>query len=150
MQPDLLGHEFSQKKGYPIELYLDPKEKKYVDEFGTSNFIGISGNKYLTPDSKSILPSITNNSLSIIAKDMGMTIERRPIKIKEVKKFDEVGAVGTAAVLTPVCLIHYKGKDFVFGEEDKAGPVITNLYNRLTRIQTGEDPDKFGWLDVIA
>jgi branched-chain amino acid aminotransferase len=146
----LIGHEHSRAQGYPIELYLDPKEKKYVDEFGTSNFIGISGNKYLTPASKSILPSITNNSLSIIAKDMGMDIVKRQIKISEVKKFDEVGAVGTAAVVTPICLIRYKGKDFVFGDEDKAGPVITNLYNRLTRIQTGEDPDKFGWLDIIS
>jgi branched-chain amino acid aminotransferase len=146
----LIGHEFSKNKGFPIELYLDPKKKKYVDEFGTSNFIGIYGNKYLTPESKSILPSITNNSLSTIAKDMGMKIERRPIKITEIKKFSEIGAVGTAAVVTPVYLVHYRGKDFTFGNEEKAGPVITNLYNRLTRIQTGEDPDKFGWLDVIS
>ena len=145
----LIGHEFSRSKGYPIELYLDPKEKKYVDEFGTSNFIGISGNKYITPDSKSILPSITNNSLSIIAKDMGMDVVRRPIAISEIKKFDEIGAVGTAAVVTPIYLIHYKEQDFTFGNEEKAGPVITNLYNRLTRIQSGEDTDKFGWLDVI-
>ncbi|MBN2402390.1 MAG: branched-chain amino acid aminotransferase [Spirochaetes bacterium] len=146
----LMGHAFSSSKGYPIELYLDPKEKKYIDEFGTSNFIGISGNKYLTPDSMSILPSITNNSLSIIAKDMGMKVERRRIKISEIKKFSEIGAVGTAAVVTPIYKVHYKGKDITFGDENKAGPVITNLYNRLTRIQTGEDEDKFGWLDVIS
>ncbi|MFH0975219.1 MAG: branched-chain amino acid aminotransferase [Spirochaetota bacterium] len=145
----LLGNEFAKKKGYPIVLYLDPKEKKYIDEFGTSNFIGILGNRYITPDSKSILPSITNNSLSIIAKDMGLTIEKRRIDISEVENFDEIGAVGTAAVVTPIHIIHYRDKDFIFGSEEKAGPVITNLYNRLTGIQNGEEPDKFGWLELI-
>ncbi len=145
----LLSNEFGKKKGYPIVLYLDPKEKKYVDEFGTSNFIGIAGNKYLTPESTSILPSITNSSLAIIAKDMGMTIERRRIDINEIENFSEIGAVGTAAVVTPIHLIHYKNRDLIFGDEDKAGPVITKLYNWLTGIQYGEKPDKFSWLDVI-
>ena len=143
----LMGNEFAHKKGFPVALYLDPKKKKYIDEFSTSNFMGISGNKYLTPKSNSILPSITNDSLTIIAQDIGMTVERRPIKISEIKKFNEIGAVGTAAVITPVSLIHYRGKNFIYGDGEKAGPVTTNLYNRLTRIQNGEDPDKFGWLE---
>jgi branched-chain amino acid aminotransferase len=145
----LLSNDFAKKKGYPIVLFLDPKEKKYVDEFGTSNFIGIIDNKYITPESKSILPSITNNSLSVIAKDMGMEIERRRIDINELENFNEIGAVGTAAVVTPIHLIHYKDRDLHFGDENKAGPVITKLYNRLTGIQKGEEPDKFGWLDFI-
>jgi branched-chain amino acid aminotransferase len=145
----LIGNEFGKKKGYPIILYLDPKEKKYVDEFGTSNFIGISGNKYITPESKSILPSITNKSLATIAGDMGMTVERRPIEITEIENFDEIGAVGTAAVITPINLIHYRGRDLQFGNENP-GTVITKLYNKLTRIQTGEDEDKYGWLEKIV
>ncbi|MBN2039636.1 MAG: branched-chain amino acid aminotransferase [Spirochaetes bacterium] len=145
----LIGNAFGKEKGYPIILYLDPKEKKYVDEFGTSNFIGISGDKYITPASSSILPSITNKSLAAISEEMGLTIEKRQIEINEVENFDEVGAVGTAAVITPVNLIHYKGRDFKFGD-GQPGPVITRLYNRLTRIQTGEDEDKFSWLDEIS
>ncbi len=145
----LIGSEYGKKKGYPIILYLDPKEKKYVDEFGTSNFIGISGNKYITPDSPSILPSITNKSLATIAGDLGMIIERRRIEITEIENFDEIGAVGTAAVITPVNLIHYKDRDFVYGDDDIPGPVITQLYNNLTKIQTGENEDKHGWLEEI-
>ncbi|HOP29287.1 MAG TPA: branched-chain amino acid aminotransferase [Spirochaetota bacterium] len=142
----LPGADHAKQHGYPVPLFLDPKEKKYVDEFGTSNFIAIKGDTYYTPSSKSILPSITNDSLRIIAADLGMKIERRPISIDEVSSFDEVGAVGTAAVITPICGINYQGKEMLFGSEEKAGPVITKLYQNLTGIQYGELEDKFNWL----
>lgn len=145
----LRGGEYAKKKGFPIPLYLDPKEKKYVDEFGTSNFIAIKGNTYLTPESNSILPSITNKSLMDIAALLGMNVEKRPIAIDEVEHFDEVGAVGTAAVITPVCSIHYRDKVFTFCDEEKAGPTITKLYEYLTKLQTGEIKDTFGWLHEI-
>jgi branched-chain amino acid aminotransferase len=145
----LRGELYGKKKGYPIVLYLDPKEKKYVDEFSTSNFIGISGNKYITPSSESILPSVTNKSLAQIAEDMGMVVERRPVAIEELSSFSELGAVGTAAVITPVNLVHYRGRDFTFGSGDEPGPVIAKLYDRLSKIRTGEYEDKFGWLDKI-
>lgn len=145
----LRGGEYAKKKGFPIPLYLDPKEKKYVDEFGTSNFIAIKGNTYLTPESNSILPSITNKSLMDIAALLGMNVEKRPIAIDEVEHFDEVGAVGTAAVITPVCSIHYRDKVFTFCDEEKAGHTITKLYEYLTKLQTGEIKDTFGWLHEI-
>ncbi len=145
----LRGEQEGKKKGYPIVLYLDPKEKKFIDEFSTSNFIAIQGNKYISPDSNTILPSITNKSFATIAQDMGMTVEKRPVDISEISGFDEVGAVGTAAVITPISTIHYRGKDYTFGDQDKAGPVITKLYDRLTKIQTGDYEDKHGWLDEI-
>lgn len=145
----LSGGQFGKGKGYPIVLYLDSKERTYIDEFGTSNFIGIKGNTYITPRSESILPSITNDSLAIMAKDMGMNVERRPIRFDELAEFDEVGAVGTAAVITPVNQIDYRDKSFTFGNGDKAGPVISKLYDRLVKIQTGETEDKFGWLHEI-
>ncbi len=145
----LRGSEYGKERGYPIVLYLDPKEKRYIDELSTSNFIGIKKDHYISPTSNSILPSITNKSLSVIAEDSGMTVEFRPVEIGEIEKFDEIGAVGTAAVITPVYLIHYRGKDYTFGDEDKAGPVITDLYDKLTKIQTGELEDKFNWLEEI-
>ncbi len=145
----LAGGQFGKDKGYPVVLYLDSREKKYIDEFSTSNFIAIKGNKYITPSSKSILQSITNDSLSIIAADMGMTVERRPIDIAEIKEFDEIGAVGTAAVVTPVNRIHYNGTDYNFGKGEKAGPVITSLHESLIKIQNGDIEDKFNWLTEI-
>jgi branched-chain amino acid aminotransferase len=142
----LAGGLYGKHKGYPVVLYLDPKEKKYVDEFSTSNFLAIKGNTYITPKSKSILQSITNDSLLKIAESLGMKVERRPVVIDEVAGFDEIGACGTAAVVTPVSVIHYKGKDYRFGDENTAGPVITKLYKNLTGIQYGEIEDKFNWL----
>ncbi len=142
----LRGSEFGHEKNYPIVLYLDPKEKRYIDEFSTSNFIGIKGNSYISPNSTSILPSITNKSLGVIAEDFGIQVERRQVDIAEVESFEEVGAVGTAAVITPVCAITYRNKEFTFGSPDNAGPVITRLYERLTKIQAGEFEDRHRWL----
>ncbi len=143
------GGQHAKKLGYPVPLYLDSREKRYIDEFGTSNFIGIKKNVYVTPESRSILPSITNNSLAAIATDMGMKVERRKIDIAELGEFDEIGAVGTAAVITPVNCINFRGKDFLYGNGESAGPVITSLYRKLVDIQTGVAEDVYGWLEVI-
>ena len=88
--------------GYATALYLDAKEKKYIDECGPANFFGIRNNTYVTPDSHSILPSITNKSLQQIAADMGMKVEKRHVEVTELKDFEETGACGTAAVITPI------------------------------------------------
>jgi branched-chain amino acid aminotransferase len=143
------GGQYAKEKGYPVPLYLDSKEKRYVDEFGTSNFVGIKKNTYITPASRSILPSITNKSLATIAEDLKMKVERRKIDVAELGDFEEVGAVGTAAVITPVNCIHYRGKDYRYGNGESAGPVITSLYKRLVDIQTGIAEDTHGWLDEI-
>jgi branched-chain amino acid aminotransferase len=145
----LSGDQYGKERGYPVVLYLDSKEKKYIDEFSTSNFIAIKGDSYITPSSESILQSITNDSLAVISKDKGMNVEKRQIKIEEIETFDEIGAVGTAAVVTPVHLIHYNGKDFSFSRENEPSPVITSLYNTLTGIQSGDIEDKFNWLFEI-
>jgi len=142
----LSASEYGHDKGYPVVLHLDPKEKKYIEEFTTSNFLAIKGNTYITPKSKSILASVTNDSLIKIAESLGMKAERRPVKISELSKFDEIGSCGTAAVVTPITLITYKGKDYKFKNGETAGPVITKLYQNLTGIQYGEIEDKFNWL----
>merc|ERR1712232_1032860 len=84
--------------------YLDAKSQQYVEEFNTSNFVGIdvSNKKYVTPATPSVLPSITNKSLMQIAEDEGYTVEQRNVKIDELNDFDEVLAVGTAVVVTPI------------------------------------------------
>lgn len=90
-------------KGWPIALYLDAKEHKYVEEFSTSNLVGIAANgAFVTPDSKSVLPSVTNKTLQQIARDQGLKVEKRPVTFDELATFKEVAAVGTAVVITPV------------------------------------------------
>jgi len=144
---DLLPNTLGKQKGFPIGLYLDSATQSCVEEFSTSNFIGLKDNSYVTPKSPSVLPSITNKSLMQIAKDEGMKVEQRDIPIDELKTFNEVIACGTAVVVTAVGKI-VKGNDvYNFGEEgsETVGPITTKLYNRVRAIQNGEEEDKFGW-----
>ncbi len=89
-------------EGFANVLYLDAREKKYIDECGPANFFAIKGNSYITPKSESILPSITNMSLLTLAESMGLKTERRQVEYTELETFDEVGACGTAAVISPI------------------------------------------------
>lgn len=138
-------------EGFSTAIFLDAKEKKYIDEAGPANFFAIKENKYITPESTSILPSITNMSLIELAKDMGLTVERRRVAIDELAGFEEVGACGTAAVITPIIKIQDRetGKCYEFCKDGKAGPLSTKLYLRLQGIQNGEAEDKFGWNMII-
>lgn len=142
----LMPAKEAKKKGFPIPLFLDPKEHKYIDEFGTSNFLAISkdGTKYLTSDSISILPSVTNKSLMQVAADLGLTVEKRRIEVGELADFSEVDACGTAVVITPISSVTYGDRVFEYGHE--CGPVSRKLYDRLTGIQYGEAEDTHNWL----
>ena len=142
----LYAHEKAKKDGFPVELYLDAKEHRFVEEFATSNFIGITGDgRYVTPDSPSILPSVTNRTLMQIARDMGMPVEVRPVPFEEVASFAEVGACGTAVVVTPVCEIRRGDAVIRIGSETGCGPVLQKLYEAVQGIQYGELPDTHGW-----
>ena len=138
-------------QGYACEIYLDAKEKKYIDECGAANFIGIKDNRYITPLSTSILPSITNNSLMQIARDMGLVVEQRPVLLEEVPGFDEAGACGTAAVISPIGRIDdaETGETYVISKDGTPGPVLTSLYHGLRAIQYGDVEDKYGWVTIL-
>ncbi|MDR3366222.1 MAG: branched-chain amino acid aminotransferase [Prevotellaceae bacterium] len=147
----LVSLDMCHRLGYSTVLYLDAAEKKYIDECGPANFFAIRGSSYITPDSHSILPSITNMSLMELAKDMGMTIERRKVEVGELATFEEVGACGTAAVISPIGKIFdpATGRTFEYCKDGQAGKVCTKLYNRLRAIQYGDEADKFGWIDFV-
>mmetsp|Transcript_7338 Transcript_7338/g.11203 ORF Transcript_7338/g.11203 Transcript_7338/m.11203 type:complete len:190 (+) Transcript_7338:2-571(+) len=144
---DMKAAADGKRQGYTIGLYLDPKERRFVEEFNTSNFVAISGNKYLTPDSASVLPSVTNKCLAELARDLGLEVERRPIDfLAEVESFDEVGAVGTAVVVTPIKSIAYAGKTWEF----KAPTTLQKLHDKMRRLQNGEEEDTHGFLREIS
>lgn len=147
----LVAGEKAHELGYSAVLYLDPKEKKYLDECGPANFFAIKGDKYITPASESILPSVTNMSLRQLAKDMGLTVEERHIPVEELAEVDEAAACGTAAVASPVAEIHDLDNDikYVVAKDGKPGPVVTALYNHLRGIQLGEEEDIYGWNTII-
>lgn len=147
----LVAGDKAHQMGYSAVLYLDPKEKKYIDEGGPANFFAIKDNTYITPLSSSILPSITNKSLMQLAEDLGLKVERRPVAEDELSTFEEAGICGTAAVISPVERIDdvEENKTYVFSKDGKAGKISTQLYNKLRAIQYGDEPDTHNWVTII-
>jgi branched-chain amino acid aminotransferase len=147
---DLLPNIAAKKLGYPINLYLDAANQRTIEEFGTSNFIGLRENTYVTPDSPSVLPSITNKTLMQLAADRGMAVERREIDIAELPEFEEAAACGTAVVITAVTRVVHRSNVITIGANpDEVGPRLKELYDAVRGIQFGEFPDTHGWCHTI-
>lgn len=147
----LSAGEKAHSLGYSAVLYLDPREKKYIDECGPANFFAIKDGKYITPESESILPSVTNDSLKQLARDMGIEVECRHILLEELEDITEAAACGTAAVASPIAEIDDldTGKKYVVSTNGQAGPITTALYNKLRAIQLGEEEDIHGWNTIV-
>ncbi len=145
----LVPAQRAHKDGFASVLFLDALEKSYIDEAGPANFFGIKDKKYITPKSTSILPSITNMSLEQIAEDIGLTVERRRVPIEELDTFEEAGACGTAAIISPIAKVYDRVKDKTYTYGEVAGPYSTKLYVTLRGIQEGEIEDKHNWCTVI-
>ena len=145
------GLEKAHEAGYGSPMYLDCREKKYIDEIGAANFFAIKDNTYITPKSTSILPSITNKSLEEVAKYIGMKVERRPVDVAELPTFEEAGACGTAAVISPIGEIVDidENKHYVYCPDGKPGKWSTKMYETLVGIQYGDIPDPFGWITIL-
>lgn len=144
----LTPHLEATKKGFADCIYLDPATKTKIEEVGAANFFGItSNNEFITPISPSILPSITKYSLIHIAKEyLNMKVFEREVFIDKIDEFIEAGACGTAAVITPIGGIEYKGEMHVFHSLTDVGPTIRKLYNILHDIQFGDIEGPNGWI----
>ncbi len=144
----LMPHEEAVKRGFADCIYLDPKTHSKIEEVGAANFFGITkDNKFITPKSDSILPSITKYSLIHVAKEyLGLEVEERDCLIDNIDEFKETGACGTAAVITPIGGIEYKGKLHVFHSEKEVGPITRKLYDTLCGIQVGDVKAPEGWI----
>jgi branched-chain amino acid aminotransferase len=147
----LYAGERAKKEGFSSVLFLEAKEKKYIDEAGPANFFAIKENTYITPKSSSILPSITNMSLMQLAEDLGLKVERRPVAVEELEGFEEAGACGTAAIISPIGKLvdRENGKVYQFCKNGNAGPISTKLYEKLQSIQYGDEPDTHNWVTII-
>ena len=136
-------------------LWLDAKEKKYVEEVGTSNaFFMINGEVITAPLYGSILPGITRDTTIQLLKSWGITVREERLAIEDVKKasedgtLDEVWATGTACIISPIGVLRYKGEDIVINGGG-VGEVSQKLYDTIYGIQTGAIPDEFGWTVTI-
>ena len=146
----------AHSKGYADNMFLDPKTRTYVEESGGANILFVKEDGTLVvPQSftDSILPSVTRRSLVDVAEKMlGMKVEQRPVKFQEIldNEFVEAGMCGTAAVISPVGEVDNDDVHYVFESGmENVGPVMKELRETLTGIQSGEIEDKFGWVHEI-
>lgn len=141
--------EIAHSGGYNENMYLDAASHTFVEESGGANIIFVDKNGTLVvPKSDTILPSITRRSLVFIAKEyLHMNVDERPVRFSEIGSFVECGLCGTAAVLSPVGLVHTEKKDIVFeNSKNGYGPVLHKLYDTLIGIQKGETQAPEGWI----
>ena len=137
--------EEAHRKGFSNVLYLDAATHSKVEEFGAANFFGIKNNTYVTPKSASILPSITNKSLRQIAADLGLTVEERDIPVEELATFEEAGACGTAAVISPIGALYDLDNNVTYDYGMKVGETCKKMYDHLQGIQYGRVEDTHNW-----
>lgn len=144
----LYPHEQAKKEGFADCVYLDPSTHTKIEEAGAANFFGITKDKKLvTPISASILPSVTKYSMLHVAKEyLGLVVEERDIYIDKLDELAEAGACGTAAVISPISSITYKGKKHVFYSLTEVGPITKKLYDTLVAIQFGDMKAPAGWM----
>lgn len=141
--------------GFSQVMWLDSKEKVFVEEIGTSNAFFVIDDTVYTPNlTGTILPGITRDSIITLLKDFGIKIVEGPISINDV--FDahakgnlkEVFASGTATVISPVGTLKWKEKEIVIND-NQIGGITQKLYDTLTGIQSGKVKDTHNWVEVL-
>lgn len=152
----LKAGEEAKQKGYAQVLWLDGKERRFIEEVGAMNMFFAYGNHIITaPLTGSILSGVTRDSVLKLAPTLGYTVEERPIDVNELfadikaGKVTEAFGSGTAAVISPVGKLCYKNEAIQL-TGGQVGTVTRKLYDTLTGIQTGKLPDQFGWVRFIG
>jgi branched-chain amino acid aminotransferase len=151
----LLPIKLAQADGYDNIIWLDARTREYVEEMGAMNIAFVYDDKIITaPTGDTILDGVTRDSVGVLLKDQGYNwVEEAPaiatiIEDSHSGKLKEVFACGTAAVVTPVGLIHYKGLDHQIGEGQE-GPLTENLRKTLTGIHAGNSELHREWVHVV-
>jgi branched-chain amino acid aminotransferase len=145
----------AKKKGFDQVLWLDGRERRYIEEVGAMNMFFAYGKKIVTaPLTGSILSGVTRDSVLKLAPTLGYEVEERQIDVNDLfedlraGKVTEAFGSGTAAVITPVGRLCYKDECLQL-TGGKVGEITQNLYDTLTGIQTGKLKDSFGWVRFI-
>ncbi len=146
----------AKKKGFDQVLWLDGREQRYIEEVGAMNMFFVYGNRVVTSAlNGSILAGVTRDSVLALAKKLGCSVDEMKIDVNDLMADIKAGKVteafgsGTAAVITPVGRLHYKGDTVQLGDGG-VGNLTQRLYDTLTGIQTGQIPDDFGWITFVA
>jgi branched-chain amino acid aminotransferase len=148
----MLATAEAKKKGYDQVLWTDAMEHKYVQEIGTMNVFFIIGNTAITPDLEqgTILDGVTRQSTMMLLKEMGFTVEERPLSIDDIIDaykaglLYEVFGTGTAATITLIKELRYK--DFVMQFDTDNWKTAPTVKKWLTDIREGRREDKYNWM----
>ena len=152
----LLAEKDAIKRGYTQVLWLDAAERKYVEEVGSMNILfKIGGTVISPPPGETILAGITRDSALGLLRSWKVPVKEYRITIDEVLQahadgtLEEVFGAGTAAVISPVGLLEYKGKTYEVAG-GRTGPVARKLFDELMNIQYGLRPDPFHWIHEVV
>ena len=147
----LYAAEEAKHAGFTQVLWLDGRERTYIDEVGTMNIMMKIGDEIVTPPlSGTILAGVTRDSALTLMRDWGLRVSERPVTIDEVAAaarkgtLEEVWGTGTAAVISPVGELAYKGERLVING-GRIGTLTQKLYDAIVGIQYGTAPDPRGW-----
>ena len=145
----------AQQKGYDQLIWTDSTEHQYIEEAGTMNFMFVINNTLITPAlNDSILAGVTRDSIITLAKEWGMNVEERKVKIDEVLEAAENGSLqeafgaGTAAVISPIVVINDNGKDYNLPPVENR-PFSAKIANELMQIRMGEKADIHNWVFTV-
>ena len=142
-------------QGYDQVLWLDAREKRYIEEVGSMNMMFVCDGKIITSPLKgTVLDGITRRSVLTLAQEMGLEIEERALTVGEVLDGVENGRIteafgtGTAVVISPVAQFTYKGRTVVLND-GQTGTITQKLYDTLSGIQYGRRDDPHGWVEIL-
>jgi len=142
--------------GYDQVLWLDAREKKYIEEVGSMNICFLCDGKLVTsPLHGTILDGITRRSVLTLAREMGVEVEERALSVDEILdgaqsgRLTEAFGTGTAVVISPVGQFTYRERTVLLGDGKTTGPLTQKLYDTLTGIQYGRVPDPHGWVEFV-
>ena len=151
----LLAAEEAHHSGFTQVLYLDGVHRKYVEEVGTMNIMLELGDEIVTPPlTGTILSGVTRDSVLILLREWGLSVSERPITIDEViaaarnGTLREVWGTGTAAVISPVGELAYRGERIVI-HDGRIGELTQRLYQAIVDIQYARVPDSRGWTQEV-
>ena len=140
--------EPAHEAGFGV-LFLDSEEHKYLDECGGANIFLVKDNTYVTPLSQSILPSIINDSLMTICRDLGIGVEQRRIPVEELSTFTEAASCGTGAAISPISRIIDPDNGITYEYGEQAGRICARLYKAIRDIQYARTPDTHNWCHYL-
>jgi branched-chain amino acid aminotransferase len=151
----LRAAEEAKARGYDQVLWTDAHEHSYLEEVGTMNMMARIGDEIITPPlGGSILAGVTRDSVITLLREWGLTVNERPLGMEELLRAHRGGSLreifgcGTAAVITPVGTLGWKGENIPING-GQPGEIARRLLEAITDIQYARKEDKYGWMTEV-